>query len=147
MSNEKNTNETALATFDADRFMTEALTSGWSQSVSMKLGDPSEGTNHAAFLGQLVGPGPDVELEDEGRIPTWLFHPLDPKTGNIQPSITVRIVSPAMLDSELKTLQQQAQNTGKPMQAAIKWAGWGVNAKKQKFNQYKVISRPAPEAK
>lgn len=121
-----------LATIPANAVLTADFASGtedfikdWAETITVKVGDPKDG-HLIQFTGIFIGPGSDIELEEsESTIPTWLFTPLN-KQGKPLSNVTVRLISPAILDGFCKeaSARQQA-NPGKKVYFAAQWAGWG----------------------
>lgn len=126
--------------------------SGFSEERTMKVGDPSKGDAVLAYMGELIGPGPDIELnealskdrEDNATIPTWLFHPID-HTKKELPAITAithKVICPHQMDDICKGLQALKQaHPEKRVQASFMWEGKTENRLGQPLNKYRSIHR------
>jgi len=127
---------------------------GFSLQTSLKIADPKDG-HRVNFEGQLIGPGPDIDLDDQpGKsIPTWLFHPMtfSPKTKDftVDKHVTVKIIAPAALDQHCRAMWSQMQlrtaEAKAPIaaQCMIMWAGLTKSTKagRSDMNNYNVAPR------
>lgn len=134
--------------------MADIVALGFSESATIKISDPQDG-GVLAYAGELIGPGPDIELNDKASgqegatIPTWLFHPLnikDPRNPKVVRNITHKVICPAALDGICKGLQSIAQaNPTKRVQASMMWDGKGKNRLGQPLNKFRSAHRMVNE--
>lgn len=132
------------------------LIQGFSEERVIKIGNP-EKQGVIAYIGQLIGPGPDIELnklasakrDDElpQAIPTWAFNPIDPKTLQPIEQITHVVLCPNQLDAACKRLMALKQTRGGEIIAFIKWDGMGQNRLGQPLNKYRVAHKSIPSKK
>jgi hypothetical protein len=132
--------------------MADFINLGFSETATLKIGDPANGDAVLAYAGEFIGPGPDIELNEAlskdnetKTIPTWLFHPLDVSDlKNIKTirAITHKLICPTNLDGICKELAAvQQANPGKRVQASIMWTGVGKNRIGQPLNKYRSSKR------
>lgn len=127
------------------------INAGFSEERVIKIGDPSKGDAVMAYTGELIGPGPDITLndiaakdrdQDQKTIPTWCFHPIDARTLKPIYSVTHTIISPHDLNA--KCMRLQALKMAHPecrVQAAIIWEGKFENRLGQPLHKYRSAHR------
>jgi len=130
--------------------MSDFIKLGFSEEMTIKIGDPEKGDAVRAYAGELVGPGPDVELnealskdrEGSGTIPTWLFHPIDIKTLKPVHAVTHKVICPHHLNDICMGLQALKQaHEGKRVQASFMWVAKIENRIGQPLNKYRSAHR------
>lgn len=132
--------QAALMTTDFDKQLVDG---DFIEDQSIKIGDPEKGSV-PRYAGLLIGPGPDIELNDgEGTMPTWQFHPLGGsiKAPVANERILHNVICSANLDSACKRAQALSQSTGKKIFMLMEYAGQGKNRAGQPLNQFRVAMR------
>lgn len=122
----------------------EALkAAGFIEAVNLKIGDPKKG-NIPLYLGELIGPGADIELKDDGgTMPTWQCHPVILKDGALVVDTTQihNVIASSQLDAGFKQAAQLAATTGKKVQVGCEWITKGENRDGQPLNIFRICSR------
>ena len=120
------------------------LADGFIQERVIKVGNPETG-GQPNYMGVLIGPGPDVELNDgEGTMPTWQFHPIvkgEKGKPAVQQKVVETIICSANLDSACKRAQALKLSTGKPVTLAIAFSHVGKNRQGQPLNMFNIFNR------
>jgi hypothetical protein len=121
----------------------DALASGgFTEEVVIKVGDPTSKEGVIPMhVGQLIGPGADIELADEaGHMPTWQLHPIVTVDGKLAPQANVihTVIASSQLDAAYKRAQATMQSTGKKVWVGAEFISQGKNAKGQPLNKFRV---------
>lgn len=134
----------ALAVDTAGSGAIDALkAAGFIESVNLKIGDPAKG-NIALYLGELIGPGADIELKDEkGSMPTWQCHPVILQDGKLVVDYNQihNVIASAQLDAGFKQAAQLAATTNKKVQIGAEWVAKGENREGQPLNVFRICSK------
>jgi hypothetical protein len=116
---------------------------GFVEDATIKLGDPDKG-NIGLYAGELLGPGADIELDEGGSMPTWLFHPLtrDAK-GEIVPQENVihNVISSAQVDQACKNAMARKQVKNCRIWVAVSFSHRGENRRGLPMNHFKFAAK------
>ena len=121
---------------------------GFSEEKTIKIGDPELGAVQK-YIGQLVGPGVDIELSEMDSetgevkvVPTWIFHPLNTATMEVNESITHRVISPFQLNAAFTRMHAHATATGKRCIGGACFVGKvGIQGGKRMLNNYRIFDK------
>lgn len=118
---------------------------GFIEAVTLKVGDPSKG-NIPVYLGELIGPGADIELKDSkdgASMPTWQCHPVILIDGKLTVDTKQihNVIASAQLDAGFKQAAQLAVTSGKKVQVGCEWVAKGENRDGQPLNIFRICSR------
>lgn len=122
---------------------------GFCQNRTIKIGDP-EKEGIIAYSGEVIGPGPDIELnsamskgdEEKKYLPTWQCHPFSLKTMDVVRNVIDIVICTRGLDDIFKRAAALKQSTpDSRVQVAIQWTGKGENRLGQPLNHYRHAVR------
>lgn len=121
---------------------------GFSEEKTIKIGDPENGSVEK-YIGELVGPGVDIELSETDSetgelksVPTWIFHPLHTATMQVNTSITHRVIAPFQLNAAFTRMHAHAQATGKRCIGGAWFTGKVViQGGKRQLNNYRIFDK------
>lgn len=156
----KDENETALATkgngemstpgsfmpADLEEFLQQD--GGFAQIDTVMVGDPADG-KIPRYLGKLVGPGQDIEIDNNGKVsklPTWAFHPMariDGKIGVVE-NVTQIVPSPYVLNAALARVYSECQKNNKSAIVAVFYKGKGKTRKGNPLNEFGLFEKYVP---
>lgn len=122
------------------------LSSGFIEESVIKVGNPDskEGV-YESYVGQLIGPGADIELADGvSHMPTWLFNPVM-KLANGAYEVATQVVNSIIASSQLDAAYKRAMAlklaTGKDIWVGAQFIEKGVNSKGQPLNKFRIFSK------
>jgi hypothetical protein len=127
--------------------LSELAQAGFIEEVVIKVGDPSKEGVIEYHIGQLIGPGSDIELSttdkdgEHDTMPTWQLHPIvkDVK-GILSVDTTVihNVIASSQLDSAYKRAMATKQTTGKEVWIGAQFLEQSKNRTGQPLNKFRI---------
>lgn len=121
---------------------------GFSEQRMVKIGDPQNG-GIGAYLGEILGPGPDIEVATPGGVEgevgmmhTWLLRPLNVQTLQPNQQASDQVITPYSLNQAFERIYKQAQATNMRAISGAVWQGKApIQGGRRMVNKYRVFER------
>lgn len=122
---------------------------GFAKVETVLIGDPADG-KIPYYLGKLIGPGADIDIQNDGKVnklPTWSFHPMvkteDGKVGSAE-NITQVVPSPHILNAHLVRIYAEAEKHEKAAIVAVFAKAKIKSRKGNPLNDFDVFEKYVP---
>lgn len=120
---------------------------GFTEEVVVKVGDPEKEGVIEYHVGELIGPGSDIELSttdkdgEHDTMPTWQLHPLvksaDGKL-SVDKTVIHNVIASSQLDSAYKRAMATKQTTGKNVWVGAQFIEQAKNRAGQPLNKFRI---------
>jgi len=161
----KRTNEeTALATRtpapgfimpdDAAALQANMFSEGFAEEKTFGIGDPSTAGKVPIYLGELIGEGGSVQVEQMGgkpdpvtgevpmsNLPVFMFNPVDPTTLRAFTARIDNVIASHQVASACRKYHTIAQAAGGRAQLFIRWNGKVTTRRNHQMNDISVMFR------
>jgi len=118
---------------------------GFSEEKTIKIGDPENG-GVQAYIGLLVGPAPDIQVQQPGQPPgvmkCWAMHPLNMTTLEPNRQTVHRVICAYSLNESFTRMYMHASEKGLTVIAGAQWLGKrSIQAGRKQMNEYQIFER------
>lgn len=130
--------------------LSELFTLGFSETKTIKAGDPANG-NIPAYIGLLLSESDPVLVEapdstkenpKKNEIRTFLMHPVDTKTMMPNRKVTHKVICPAQLATDFSAFLGDSVKAGKDIIAGFMFEGkQDIKGGKQTINRFRVLHK------
>lgn len=131
--------------------LSELFTKGFSETKTIKAGDPNNPGNMAAYIGLLLSEGEPVlvdapdstkESPKKNEIRTFLMHPVNTQTMEPNKLITHRVITPAQLATDFSNILGESVKQNKGVIAGFMFEGkQPIKGGKQTINRFRVLHK------
>ncbi len=131
---------------DLDEFLQSD--GGFAQIATVMVGDPADG-KIPRYMGKLIGPGQDIEIESNGArstLKTWAFHPMVKTNGQVgvAENVTQIVPSPYVLNAALARVHSECEKHNKAAIVAVFYRGKGKTRKGNPLNEFDLFEKYIP---